>query len=139
MIGAVKRGSPVRLEVIEKTNKKTFDGVIKSFTKPNTKAIYTDEHADYVGIADHDTRHATVNHSEGEYVRADVHTNTVRSLFRRSVAGVYHQISVKHMDRYLDEQAFRFDNRKNPYLFRDTLLKLIEAKAMPSQGLVQAQ
>jgi hypothetical protein len=37
----------------------------------------------------------------------------------------YHQISVKHLDAYLDEFEFRFDNRNNPYLFRDTMLKLI--------------
>lgn len=57
--------------------------------------------------------------------------------FKRSIVGAYHQISVKHMEKYLDEQAWRFDNRSNPYLFRDTLLKLIEAKAMPFSQLVE--
>jgi hypothetical protein len=45
-------------------------------------------------------------------VRADVHTNTVEgvwSLFKRSIVGAYHQISTKHMDKYLDEKAWRFD------------------------------
>ena len=90
-------------------------------------------------MASHDTRHETVNHSAGEYVRADVHTNTLESvwsLFKRSIVGAYHQISVKHMEKYLDEQAWRFDNRRNPYLFRDTLLKLLEAKAMQFKELV---
>ena len=41
------------------------------------------------------------------------------------------------MPKYLDEQAWRFDNRRNPYLFRDTLLKLLEAKAMPFKQLIE--
>ncbi len=108
-------------------------------TKPKTPAIDTDDEKAHDGIAHHDTRHETVNHSAGEYVRADVHTNTVESvwsLFKRSIVGTYHQISKKHMPKYLDEQAWRFDNRRNEYLFRDTLLKLLEAKAMPFQKLV---
>ena len=140
VIGAVKRGGPVRFKIIDRTDRKNLHGFIKAVTKPETAAIYTDEEAGYKGIADHDTRHETVNHSAGEYVRADVHTNTVEgvwSLFKRSIVGAYHQISVKHMDKYLDEQAWRFDGRRNPYLFRDTLLKLLEAKAMPFKELVQ--
>ena len=56
--------------------------------------------------------------------------------FKRSIVGAYHQISAKHMDKYLDEQTWRFDNRRNEYLFRDTMLKLLEAKVMPFKKLV---
>ena len=55
-----------------------------------------------------------------EWVRGEVHTNTMEgvwSLLKRSIIGSYHQISVKHLDRYLDELEFRFNNRNNPYLF----------------------
>lgn len=62
----------------------------------------------------------------------------VWSLFKRSIVGAYHQISVKHMEKYLDEQAWWFDNWRNPYLFRDTLLRLLEAKTMPFKTLVHA-
>lgn len=84
--------------------------------------------------------HKSVNHSIGEYVRADVHTNTVEGVwspFKRSIIGAYHQISVKHMPKYLDEQAWRFDNRHNAYLFRDTVLKLLAAKPVPFKVLVK--
>ena len=80
-----------------------------------------------------------MNHSAGEDVRADVHTNTVEgvwSLFRRSIVGSYHQLSVKHMPAYLDEIAFRFNNRENPFLFRDTVMNLLKAKALPFKALV---
>ena len=57
-------------------------------------------------------------------MRGQVHTNTVESawsLFDRAVIGSYHKLSVKHLPAYLDEFAFRFNNRENPYLFRDTI------------------
>jgi hypothetical protein len=43
----------------------------------------------------------------------------------RSILGTWHKVSAKHLTAYLDEMCFRFNNRKNPYLFRDTLIKLI--------------
>ena len=50
------------------------------------------------------------------------------SLFKRSIVGSFHQISAKHLDRYLDEFEWRFNNRKNPYLFRDTLIRLVSSE-----------
>lgn len=57
-------------------------------------------------------------------------------MLKRSVAGSYHQLSAKHLPAYLDEIAFRFNNRNNPYLFRDTLLRLIEGETLPLKELV---
>ena len=45
-----------------------------------------------------------------------------------SLVGSYHKLSTKHLGSYLDELEWRFNNRKNPHLFRDTLLKLIQAE-----------
>jgi transposase-like protein len=55
-----------------------------------------------------------VNHHKGEYVRGDVHTNTVEGFFsivKRGLTGVYHSVSKEHLDRYLAEYAFRYSNR----------------------------
>jgi hypothetical protein len=49
--------------------------------------------------------------------------------------GSYHHLSAKHLPAYLDEIAFRFNNRCNPYLFRDTLMKLLGAEALPYEKL----
>ena len=57
------------------------------------------------------------------------------SLFKRGVVGSYHKLSEKHLDAYLDEFEWRFNNRQNPYLFRDTLLKLLKAESLPYQKL----
>jgi hypothetical protein len=71
-------------------------------------------------------------------VRGDVHTNTIEgvcSLFKRSIIGSYHKLSVKHLPAYLDEMEFRYNNRSNPYLFRDTLLVLLSGDALPYKSL----
>lgn len=71
-------------------------------------------------------------------MRGIVHTNTpenVWSLFKRSVIGSYHQVSTKHLDRYLDEFEFRFNNRENPYLFRDTLMPLLQTSNLEYKNL----
>ena len=131
VLGAIERGGPVRLKV-EKRGKQPSQRIIRQFiaetTAPNTKRLLTDGHPAYFGIQDHDTKHESVDHNAKEWVRGDVHTNSIEnawSLFKRSVVGAYHQVSAKHLDAYLDEFEFRFNNRKNPYFFRDTMLKLI--------------
>jgi hypothetical protein len=73
-------------------------------------------------------------------VRGIVHTNTPEgdwSLFKRSIIGSYHQASVKHLDRYLDEFEFCFNNRENPYLFRDTLLRLLVSSNLEYKELTK--
>jgi len=70
-----------------------------------------------------------VDHSREEWVRGDVHTQTIESvwsLFKRSIVGSYHHLSVKPSSGLLDEMECRYNNRENPYLFRDTILKLVE-------------
>ena len=139
--GAVERKGCARLQTIPNTTRKTLHGFIHEVTAPDTEAIYTDEWPAYKGIADENTRHATVNHLADEWVRGDVHTNTVEgvwSLFKRSVVGSYHKVSKKHLDAYLDELEWRFNNRNNNYLFRDTLIKLISSDNLPYQELTRS-
>jgi hypothetical protein len=62
----------------------------------------------------------------------------LRSLLKRSIIGSYHQVSVKHLDAYLDELEHRFNNRKNEYIFRDTLTKLVTAVKLPYSELIKA-
>ena len=72
-------------------------------------------------------------------MRGDVHTNSVEgvwSLFKRSIIGSFHQLSIKHLPAYLDEIEWRFNNRNNPFLFRDTLLVLLHSDPLPYKELV---
>jgi transposase-like protein len=139
VVGAVQRGGKVRLEVIEKANRKTLHSFIKQYTAPDTKTIITDEWPAYRGIQDHDTKHETVNHRTKQWVKGNAHTNTIEnvwSLLKRSIMGSYHKVDAKHLNSYLDELEWRFNNRENPYLFRDTLKKLIESNNLEYQKLI---
>jgi len=137
--GAVQRDGEARLQVLDDRTREVLHSFIKKYVANNTEAIYTDDWPAYNGIADNDTRHETVNHSAEEWVRGEVHTNYVEniwSLLKRSLVGSYHKVSKKHLEAYLDELEWRFNNRNNPYLFRDTLLKLIEADRLTYENLV---
>jgi len=59
----------------------------------------------------------------------------VWSLLKGSIMSSYRQLSVGHFPAYLDEMAFRFDNRENPFVFRDTILKLLQGDALPYRRL----
>ena len=92
----------------------------------------------YLGIGDDDTRHETVNHRAEEWVVGDVHTNNIEgvwSLFKRSIVGSFHKISVKHMDRYLEELEWRFNNRDNPHIFRDTMARIVNTDTLTYRQL----
>jgi transposase-like protein len=140
VLAAIQRGGGVRLKVEDRRDRETLHAFIRGEVSPDAERICTDEFEAYKGIADENTKHETVNHGKDEYVRGDVHTNTaegVFSLFKRSLVGAFHQVSVKHLDRYLDEFSFRFDNRNNPYLFRDTLLRLINSSNLEYKELTK--
>jgi transposase-like protein len=136
VLGAVARGGQVRLRVDRRPTKKAVHKFLRTAVD-NTSTLYTDEHSAYIGFVD-DDKHDHVVHRDDEWVRGDVHTNTVEgvwSLLKRSVVGSYHQLSAKHLQAYVDEFSWRFNNRHNDYLFRDTLMKLVGAENLPYQRL----
>ena len=58
------------------------------------------------------------------------------SLFKRSIVGAFHKMSVKHMDRYLEELEWRFNNRNNLHIFRDTLARIMNTEHLTYRELV---
>jgi transposase-like protein len=138
VLGAVERGGELRVRMAPNARKTTIKGFLGDVVGDGASAIYTDEFRSYRWIGDHDTVHESVNPREGEYVRGIVHTNTMESawsLFDRAIIGAYHKLSAKHLPAYLREFEWRFNNRENPYLFRDTLMRLIAAEALPYKEL----
>lgn len=133
VLGALARGGEVRLRVSPDRSGRSIRAFIKAEVADDAPAIYTDDCSAYRGLTDADTTHESVNHSVKEWVRGEVHTNgieSVWSLFKRSIVGSYHQLSDKHLDAYLDEFEWRFNNRENDYLFRDTLVCLLTADSL---------
>jgi transposase-like protein len=86
-------------------------------------------------------KHKTIRHKGHVYVDGDIHTNTVESAFsllKRGIMGTWHRVSAKHLSAYLDEMTWRFNNRTNPFLFRDTMLKLIASDNLEYKKLTRA-
>ena len=57
---------------------------------------------------------------------------------KRGIVGTWHRLSAKHLQAYLDEMCWRFDNRKNPYLFRDTMKRMLNAENLEFKELIAA-
>ena len=118
----------------------TLAKYIKENVSGDVDVIATDDFSAYhKALGELDCKHSTINHSEGHYAVGDIHTNTVESAFsllKRGVIGTWHKISAKHLQAYCYEMCFRFDNRKNPYLFRDTIKRLIAAETLEYRELI---
>jgi transposase-like protein len=129
VIGIRQRNGDLRLIRAKDAKSKTVRDIINANVGGHVEVILTDESAIYPYALDSMQKmaHKTINHTR-EYAHGDVHTNTVESAFsllKRGIVGTWHKVSAKHLPAYLDEMCFRFNNRKNQFLFRDTLVRLI--------------
>ena len=111
VVGAKDRASnKVAATVVENTDAPTLQSFVKDHTAQDA-TVYTDDSSAYKGLPfDHDT----VTHSLSEYVKGDVHTNGIESLWsmlKRAHKGTFHKISPKHLDRYIQEFAGRHNLR----------------------------
>lgn len=139
VLGAVERKGKVRMQTAKRANRITLRQFIDKHVCKNAEAISTDENTAYGDLSNKRRRHEWVTHSADEWVRGDVHTNSVEgawSIFKRSIVGAFHKVSKKHLDLYLDEFEFRFNNRDNPFIFRDALKELLTADAIRYAELV---
>ena len=128
VIGLLQRSGQFEARMIPTPSRKVLAGIVRERVENGSK-VFTDEYAAYKSPGK-DYKHEAVNHREEEWARGNVHTNGVESawsLFKRSVVGSFHHVSSKHLDAYFDEFEWRFNNRENPYLFRDTIDKLLSS------------
>jgi transposase-like protein len=111
----VERDGNARTRVVDRVTAKNLHKAIKE-TVDKESVIMTDEWRSYRGIGEHFLGgHEVVNHGAKEYARGEVHTNTAESFFallKRGVYGSFHHVSRKHLHRYSDEFAFRWNHRK---------------------------
>lgn len=113
VIGVLERSGEVRTKVIPNTRKGTVQGEVRANVEEGA-AVYTDALPSYVGLAP-DFVHEAVDHAK-EYVLGSVHTNGLEnywSLLKRTIRGAYVAVEPFHLFRYLDEQSFRFNERKH--------------------------
>jgi transposase-like protein len=113
VVSLVERGGAVRSFHVERATKETVSKIVRANVDKETK-LYTDESRLYTEVGKDFAAHESVNHTGKEYVRGDVHTNTVEgyySIFKRGMRGIYQHCSEKHLHRYLAEFDFRYNNR----------------------------
>ena len=112
--------------VIPDTRRDTLHDFVEERTEPDA-TVYSDEHPSYQGMK---RNHETVEHGAEEYVRSDTHTQGIESfwsMLKRAHKGTFHNISPKHMDRYVHEFAGRHNVRDSGTLaqMRDTVARLV--------------
>jgi len=115
VVGMIERSGNLKLIHFGKTtNMSSLQPLIRQNVDKDAVVI-TDSLGSYTGLNNHFAGHEIVNHSEQEYVRdGGIHTNSIEgafSLLRRSIYGIYHQVTPKHLDRYCDETMFRYNLR----------------------------
>ena len=109
----VERGGAVRSRHVPEVTAATLRPILKAHVHEAT-FVMTDEGATAKSLGRGFKNHGMVNHSIGEYVCGDIHTNTIEgyfSIFKRGIHGVYHHVSQQHLKRYLAEFDFRYNNR----------------------------
>jgi len=105
----------IRSQVLPWVTANTLRKAISEHVNAAASELHTDAAQHYVGIGREFAAHASVNHSEGEYVRGNVSTNMAEGYFsqlKRSLDGTHHHVSVKHLPRYLGEFDFRYSTCK---------------------------
>jgi transposase-like protein len=142
VVGVRERGGPLRLVQTPDNKADTLYQVIADHVDKNVETIMTDENPAYSFQLTqfHRTPHERIKHKDKIYVRGNVHTNTVESafsLFKRGLTGAFHKVSLKHLQRYLNEFSFRFNNRKAADLFGMTVRRMALAGNLPYAQLVE--
>ncbi len=113
VMGMLQRGGKVRATVIENRKKETLQPLVEQNVRKGSR-VFTDELVAYWGL-DENYVHGIINHAE-TYVQGNVHTNGMEnfwSLLKRGLSGTYISVEPFHLFRYIDEQAWRYNNRKD--------------------------
>jgi transposase-like protein len=113
VVGLLERGGKVKTTVIPHRRENMPEKIVREMVQPGAE-VHTDEFSGYYNLKDGYV-HKVVNHLEG-YVKENVHTNGIEnfwSLLKRGLSGTYVAVEPFHLFRYVDEQAFRFNHRKD--------------------------
>jgi transposase len=146
VVGAVERKGRVIARTAADTTGITLRGFVKECVLPKS-TVFTDESGSYNGLEraeGMEYQHRRINHSAKVYVMGDVHTNTIEgfwSLVKRGIGGVYHSVSQKYLQTYLDEYSFRYNRRGSGNLIFPAILARVSEKvsSKPSAPVAENQ
>ncbi len=135
VLGMREREGKTVAKSVDATDRLTlWTEIQKTVQKGST--LYTDDHGAYRGIERKSYQHEALNHSANEYVKGLAHTNSIESVWavlKRGLTGTFHHVSVKHLDRYVNEFAFRLNDGNCAVDTTDRLKALFEA--MPGKTI----
>jgi transposase-like protein len=140
VLGMVERGGRLRLLPVADAKRRILQPALEMHISPDVSMIYTDEHPIYEWglMKNFYGRHQTINHTR-TYAIGKVHTNTIEncfSLFKRSLIGSFHHVSIKHLGRYCNEFSYRFNRRdEQEQMFHETVRNLLRGKSLPYKQL----
>lgn len=140
MLIAVERHGSVRSVPVESDRIAVLKPVVNSFVSTEAH-LMSDEHHSYVNIAKAYSGHSHVNHSRGEYARGNVHSNTAESfgaILERAKQGVFHYLSKMHLNRYLNEFDFRWNQREPREHVTRKGVKKVTMVALPVLQILKA-
>lgn len=124
VFGMIERKGKAFSQVIPNVRMITLQPLINANAEQNS-TIMTDELRSYSRVSQNSFKHETVKHGVGEYVRGSVHTNNIEgfwSQLKRSISGTHHAVSPKHLQSYVDEFVYRYNNRFSslfPLMFQE--------------------
>jgi transposase-like protein len=141
VVGITERGGKLRLMVVEDLTSKSIQKAVKKWVSKDLELIVSDSFSSYVPAIGpiYRRKYTRVNNSQ-PYFEGQETTNCIEnrfSLLKRGIVGSWHKVSVKHLQRYLEEVSFRFSHRENPALFSLTLLNLLSADPLTFKALTK--
>lgn len=137
--GIKERNGSVIGRVVKDTTVATLQNFIQENVISNS-AVMTDDHLSYIGLEKRGFQHHTVKHSKNEYVDGVAHTNGVESfwaLLKRGLYGTYHNVSKKHLQRYVNEFCFKASNGSQAFSFVDAVCAKSNGNMLQYKQLTQ--
>ena len=131
VVAALERGGSVAPFVVSKADAETAENLLAVTTDKETAKINTDEYGAYHGLTKLGYQHDSVNHGAEQWTKGDVHTNGIEgfwSQMKRSIDGTHHHVSKKHLQKYADEFAFRFNRRHSTVPMFSSLVSQLAEK-----------
>ena len=114
IFGMVEREGSIKALAVENTRIETLMPIIKEYVYEHSE-IFTDELSSYSKLSENGYPHSVVHHHQKEYVVGDSYTNTIEGFwaqFRRMIYGIYHFVSKKYLQRYIDEEVYRWNTKE---------------------------
>lgn len=143
VFACVQRGGEVRTRVVANVRAENLRAALVDHTEPAQSVLMTDDFNSYKSVGKPFAGHGVVRHSVKEYVRGDVHTNTIEGFFsrvKRKLIGTHHAVSKQHLHRYMSEAAFIYNTRElNDGERTLALLKRTEGKRLMYREPVKAK